>query len=111
MTWRARAFSGEVGTGSPWKMRPNQRNQSMVQLRTIGSCSRAAAPAGFTLIEMIVVLGVLALVMGLAAGLGRSPGGAQKMRFAANEIAAALRLGRSGAIINGRKSGVSFDLA
>jgi general secretion pathway protein H len=71
----------------------------------------AAASAGFTLIEMIVVLGVLALVMGLAAGLGRSPGGASKMRFAANEIAAALRLARSEAIINGRKSELSFDLA
>jgi general secretion pathway protein H len=71
----------------------------------------ASAPAGFTLVEMIVVLGVLALVMGLSAGLGRAPGGASKMRFAANEIAAALRLARSEAIIDGRKTELSFDLA
>ena len=69
------------------------------------------APAGFTLIEMLVVLGILALVIGLSAGLGRAPGGASKMRFAANEIAAALRLARSQAIISGRKSELSFDLA
>lgn len=73
--------------------------------------ARASPEAGFTLIEMVVVLGVLALLVGLVAGFGRSPGGASKMRFAANEIAGALRLARSEAIINGRKSELSFDLA
>ena len=67
--------------------------------------------AGFTLIEMVVVLAVLGLVLGLAAGLGRAPGGASRMRFAADEIAAALRLARSEAIIDGRKSELTFDLA
>ena len=55
-------------------------------------------PAGFTLIEMIVVLGILAAMVGLV--LSRAPlhGGRLDLDAAAQEVAESLRLARSQAI-------------
>lgn len=55
--------------------------------------------AGFTLIEMIVVLGILAAMIGLI--LARAPlrGGRLDLDVAAREVAGSLRLARSQAIV------------
>ena len=71
---------------------------------------QAARAGGFTLIEMLVVLGVLGLAAGLLAlrGPPRSP--AAEARVAAVEIAQALRLARARAIAADRPVAFLLDL-
>jgi general secretion pathway protein H len=72
----------------------------------ISARSRSMPPGppapGFTLIEMIVVLAVIALVLTLAVpNLGRSPG-THALAATAHDVAAALRLARNRAITRNR---------
>ncbi|MBS0562835.1 MAG: GspH/FimT family pseudopilin, partial [Proteobacteria bacterium] len=66
--------------------------------------------AGFTLIEMLVVLAVIALALTVVpALLGSLPGA--RLRAAADEVAGALRVARSDALASGRSVEVRFDPA
>jgi general secretion pathway protein H len=69
-----------------------------------------ASRAGFTLLEMLVVIGVLGLVLVALGGLGKPPGGADRLRFAAKEIAGNLRLARAQAVVGNRRAEMTFDL-
>jgi general secretion pathway protein H len=60
----------------------------------------ARRPAGFTLVELLFVMVIIALVMGLVAtSLSRSVSGAES-RVAAHKVAAALRYTRTRAILD-----------
>jgi general secretion pathway protein H len=62
-----------------------------------------AAEAGFTLVELLVTLGLLALAYGMVApSLGRAIGSSD-MRIASRDLVAALREARSTAIVGGRE--------
>jgi general secretion pathway protein H len=67
--------------------------------------------AGFTLIEMLVVLTIAALIVGLA--LPRLTGAEEKatLRTAAHQVAAALRTTRSLAMTSGRAEAFVIDTA
>jgi general secretion pathway protein H len=64
--------------------------------------------AGFTLLEMLVVLAVLALALALVAG-GGAPRPAVQARAAADRVAAALRTARGQAILQDRQVTVALD--
>lgn len=66
--------------------------------------------AGFTLIEMIVVVAVLGLLLALVAGRGPVTSRALTADGAASEIAAALRDARARAIVENRAVEIRFDL-
>jgi general secretion pathway protein H len=67
--------------------------------------------AGFTLIEMLVVLVILGIIGGIVLTNGPSHSAALDMRAASTEVAAALRLGRTRAIALNRPISVFFDPA
>jgi general secretion pathway protein H len=54
--------------------------------------------AGFTLLELLLVLSILALLTAIAVPLLTSPSDGVRLRSAGEQIAAALRLARAGAI-------------
>lgn len=66
---------------------------------------RSLGVGGFTLVELLVALAVLALVVGLV--VPYATGGARRADAAASEIAAALRLARSTALREARVVSVS----
>lgn len=68
-------------------------------------------PAGFTLIEMIVVLVILALVGGLVLTRAPTRGGTTDLRAATSLVAGALRVARTRAIAANRAVPVRFDPA
>ena len=69
--------------------------------RTPTSSTSSRAERGFTLIELVVVLALLALAYGLAApALTRAVAGGE-LRGAARELALALNQARSGAVVGG----------
>jgi general secretion pathway protein H len=68
-----------------------------------------AAEAGFTLLEMIVVLAVLGLMAGLVVARGPSRSPALDLRAAASELAQALRGARARAIATDRLVMVRMD--
>jgi general secretion pathway protein H len=72
---------------------------------------RNKGQAGFTLIEVLVVLVVLGIAAALLAmhGPQRSPG--LDLRTASEEVAGTLRLARTRAIAGNRVVGVTFDVA
>ena len=67
--------------------------------------------AGFTLIEVLVVLAILAMAIGLVAGRGpvRSP--ALDARGSSDQVARALRLARSQAVAGNRDVAFALDVA
>jgi general secretion pathway protein H len=67
--------------------------------------------AGFTLVEMIVVLAVLALALTLILGNGKTVSPAIHARAAAESISAALRSARSEAVRENRGILFTIDLA
>ncbi|MDR3537708.1 MAG: GspH/FimT family pseudopilin [Acetobacteraceae bacterium] len=67
--------------------------------------------AGFTLIEMLVVLAILGSAAAILLARGPASSPALEARGAASELAQALRLGRSRAIAGDRAVPVVLDLA
>jgi len=76
----------------------------MARTPTSSTTDRArAAQAGFTLVELLVVLGLLALAYGMVApSLGRAIGSSE-MHIASRDLVAGLREARSSAIAGGRE--------
>jgi general secretion pathway protein H len=76
------------------------------------SPSKTAGAAGFTLLEVTIVLLVASLVVGLALSSSRSPvSAATKASLAAAEISGALRAARLQAITANTPVAVEFDIA
>jgi general secretion pathway protein H len=72
---------------------------------------RAESGAGFTLVEMLVVIAVLGLALVLI-GVGAKPvSPATHARGAAQEISGAMRSARSAALMSNRSVAILFDLA
>lgn len=69
------------------------------------------AEAGFTLLEVVVVLAVLALGLGLLAARGPPRSAALEIRAAAGELAQSLRLARARAIALNQPMGLTLDPA
>ena len=67
--------------------------------------------AGFTLIEVLVVLTILGLVLGIFVSRGPQRSPALELRSAAQAISGALRLARGRSIAGNAVVGVTFDLA
>ncbi|WP_119392274.1 GspH/FimT family pseudopilin [Taklimakanibacter lacteus] len=66
--------------------------------------------AGFTLMEMLTVLGILALVMVVSLPLLRTSGSGRTFRAEAQQISALLRLARIDAVSGSRETRVTVDL-
>lgn len=66
---------------------------------------------GFTLLEMLLVLGLLALLAGAAVAWGARAGGAADLRATARELEASLRGLRGEAIAGGAPAALLVDLA
>jgi general secretion pathway protein H len=71
---------------------------------------RLGAAAGFTLIEMLVVLGIIALVMTTAMPLLSSGSDTLRLETASSEIAAALRATRAAAIVQNTVMTLKLDV-
>jgi general secretion pathway protein H len=67
--------------------------------------------AGFTLIEMLVVLTILGLTLALVAAHGPMRSAGLEMHSAAGQVADALRLARTRAIASNRRTRFSLDPA
>ncbi len=70
----------------------------------------ARGEAGFTLIEVLVVLVIFGIVLALLAAQGPWRGSGAEARMAASQVAQAMRLGRSRAIAVDRTVAVVLDL-
>jgi type II secretion system protein H len=76
---------------------------------THGVQPQAGAAAGFTLLELLVVLAILALAAAIALPTLTSPSDGVRLRSAAGEIAAALRAARAAAIARNGEVAVMID--
>lgn len=72
---------------------------------------RHAGEAGFTLIEIIVVLAILGLMTALVLANGTRVSPAVHARSAAEQVSAALRSARSEALMSNRSVAFTLDLA
>ncbi len=68
-------------------------------------------PAGFTLLELLVVLAVLGLVLGIVVTRGPMRSAALELRAASSELAGALRSARARAIVSDRTVLLVIDTA
>ena len=66
--------------------------------------------AGFTLLELLVVLAIMAMTLFLAAASIRLSNGGTRLRPLAVSMAADIRLARTKAIAGNRSVGVNFDI-
>jgi general secretion pathway protein H len=73
--------------------------------------SKQSHDAGFTLIEVLVVLVILGLTAALVLARGPVRSAGMEARTAASEVAETLRLGRSVAIAGDRPAAVTIDVA
>jgi general secretion pathway protein H len=73
--------------------------------------SKQSHDAGFTLIEVLVVLVILGLTAALVLARGPVRSAGMEARTAASEVAETLRLGRSVAIAGDRPAAVTLDVA
>jgi general secretion pathway protein H len=64
-----------------------------------GKAQREQADAGFTLLEMLVVLAISGLVLGVSTVALRGPDGPKRLRILTLNVAADLRLARANAIL------------
>lgn len=85
------------------------RAEKAARLR--GTARRPGKPAGFSLIELLVVLAVMGFVLVLVIGYKPPWSSALGMRGTAAEIASGLRLARSQAIADNRPIDFTLDLA
>jgi general secretion pathway protein H len=67
-------------------------------------------PAGFTLLEMTIVLAVLGMVLGLAVSRGPMRSQTMEMQGAVNAVAQGLRIARSRAIANNTPVRFAIDI-
>jgi general secretion pathway protein H len=65
--------------------------------------------AGFTLLELLLVVSILALVAAVAAPLLTAPSDSVRLRSATEQIVAALSLARAGAIARNAEAAVVID--
>jgi type II secretory pathway pseudopilin PulG len=67
--------------------------------------------AAFTLVELVVVLGIIALVMGMSLGMSKRDDRHALVEGAAYELAATVRQTRAHAMASGSTWGISFNIA
>lgn len=75
-----------------------------------GVCGRTARSAGFTLMEMIAVLAIVAILFALVATSVSRSISAARVQGAARDLAAALRFTRSQAIVKREEQVLMFNL-
>lgn len=75
------------------------------------SRSEAAGPAGFTLLELLIVLLLMGLIAAIMLSGGQPTSPSTSARIAASELASALRLARARAIVADRPVGLVLDVA
>jgi general secretion pathway protein H len=74
-------------------------------------CTQCAAEAGFTLLELLVVLGIMALAAGFAMPLATRPAGDATLTATARKLAADMRMARASAIRDNAERTLTIDLA
>ncbi len=72
--------------------------------------ARSRRRAGFTMLEMLAALAILAMAAALAGGLLRRPSPRLRLEAATRAVCATLRAARSRAIASNRPAAVVFDL-
>jgi general secretion pathway protein H len=74
-------------------------------------CMRSPAEAGFTLLELLIVLGIMALAAGFAMPLATRPAGDATLTATARKLAADMRMARASAIRDNAERTLTLDLA
>ena len=88
---------------------PRARSGASVSPGHQNSRARAIRDSGFTLLELLVVLAIIALTITVSVGSIRSSGGVVRVQPLAVRVAADLRLARADAIAQSRPVEVIFD--
>ena len=83
----------------------------MISRSDASATSRPSAAAGFTLIEMIVVLAIAGIAMSIVAANRTPVSAATESRAAARSIYEALRAARSEALVSNRDVSFTVDVA
>jgi general secretion pathway protein H len=73
--------------------------------------SRASKADGFTLLELLIVLALMALVAGIVIPMFGGPVSTSELRTTARQLAAGLRLARSEAVSERREAFLVLDVA